>query len=42
MRWQDYIVVTADTLHGAPRSRGTRISVALVLDDLECTALAGA
>ncbi len=34
MRWQDYIVATADTLHGMPRFQGTRISVSIVLDNL--------
>ena len=34
MRWQDHIVSTPDTLHGAPRFRGTRIAVSLVLDNL--------
>lgn len=34
MRWQDHIVATPDTLHGSPRFRGTRIPVAVVLDNL--------
>ncbi|HXK39523.1 MAG TPA: DUF433 domain-containing protein [Candidatus Paceibacterota bacterium] len=34
MRWQDHIVSTADTLHGCPRFRGTRIAVSTVLDNL--------
>ena len=34
MRWQDHIVSTQDTLHGAPRFRGTRIPVSLVLENL--------
>ena len=34
MRWQDHIVSTPDTLHGAPRFRGTRIPVSVVLDNL--------
>jgi uncharacterized protein (DUF433 family) len=34
MRWQDHIVSTPDTLHGAPRFRGTRIPVSVVLDSL--------
>jgi uncharacterized protein (DUF433 family) len=34
MRWQDHIVATADTLHGWPRFRNTRIPVAVVLDNL--------
>ena len=34
MRWQEHIVATADTLHGWPRFRGTRIPVSLVLDNL--------
>ena len=34
MRWQDHIVSTPDTLHGAPRFRGTRIPVSIVLDNL--------
>lgn len=34
IRWSDYIVSTPDTLHGAPRFRGTRIPVSLVLDNL--------
>jgi uncharacterized protein (DUF433 family) len=34
MRWQDHIVPTADTLHGWPRFRNTRIPVAVVLDNL--------
>jgi uncharacterized protein (DUF433 family) len=34
MKWQDYIVATPDTLHGWPRFRGTRIPVAVVLDNL--------
>jgi uncharacterized protein (DUF433 family) len=34
MRWQDHIVATADTLHGWPRFRGTRIPVTVVLDNL--------
>ena len=34
MRWQDHIVSTPDTLHGAPRFRDTRIPVSIVLDNL--------
>lgn len=34
MRWTDYIVSTPDTVHGAPRFRGTRIPVSVVLDNL--------
>jgi uncharacterized protein (DUF433 family) len=34
MRWQDYIVADPDTLHGAPRFKGTRVPVSLVLDNL--------
>jgi uncharacterized protein (DUF433 family) len=34
MPWQDHIVATPDTLHGAPRFRGTRIPVSVVLDNL--------
>ena len=34
MHWQDYIVATADTLHGTPRFTGTRIPVSVVLDNL--------
>jgi len=34
MRWQDYIVVDPQTLHGAPRFKGTRIAVSLVLENL--------
>ena len=34
MRWQDHIVASADTLHGWPRFRGTRIPVSVVLDNL--------
>jgi uncharacterized protein (DUF433 family) len=34
MRWQDYIVATPETLHGWPRFKGTRIPVAVVLDNL--------
>jgi len=34
MRWQDHIVATPDTLHGAPRFRGTRIAVSIVLENL--------
>ena len=34
MRWQDHIVATADTLHGWPRFRDTRIPVSVVLDNL--------
>lgn len=34
MRWQEHIVATPDTLHGAPRFRGTRIPVSVVLDNL--------
>lgn len=34
MRWQDHIIATADTLHGAPRFKGTRIPVSVVLDNL--------
>jgi uncharacterized protein (DUF433 family) len=34
MHWQDHIVSTPDTLHGAPRFRGTRFPVSVVLDNL--------
>ena len=34
MHWQDHIVSTPETLHGAPRFRGTRIPVSVVLDNL--------
>lgn len=34
MRWQDQIVSTSDTLHGAPRFRDTLIPVSVVLDKL--------
>lgn len=34
MPWQDYIVSTPDTLHGATRFRGTRIPVSIVLENL--------
>jgi uncharacterized protein (DUF433 family) len=34
MRWQDHIVATPDTLHGAPRFRDTRIPVNVVLANL--------
>ena len=34
MRWQDHIVASPDTLHGAPRFKGTHIPVSLVLEDL--------
>ena len=34
MRWQDHIIATADTLHGWPRFRDTRIPVSVVLDNL--------
>jgi uncharacterized protein (DUF433 family) len=34
MPWQDHIVSTPDTLHGAPRFGGTRIPVSVVLDNL--------
>jgi uncharacterized protein (DUF433 family) len=34
MRWQDHIVATPDTLQGAPRFRGTRIPVSVVLGNL--------
>ncbi len=34
VRWQDHIVSTPDTLHGAPRFRNTRIPVSVVLDNL--------
>ncbi len=34
MRWQDHIVATPDTLHGAPRFRGTRIAVSIVIENL--------
>jgi uncharacterized protein (DUF433 family) len=34
MRWQDHIVASPDTLHGAPRFKGTPIPVSLVLEDL--------
>lgn len=34
MRWSDHIVSTPDTVHGAPRFRGTRIPVTVVLDNL--------
>lgn len=29
--WKDYIVSTADVLHGKPRIKGTRIPVSLIL-----------
>lgn len=31
VNWRDYIVSTADTLHGKPRIKGTRIPVSLIL-----------
>jgi uncharacterized protein (DUF433 family) len=31
VNWRDYIVSTADILHGKPRIKGTRISVSLIL-----------
>ncbi len=31
VRWRDYIVSTADVLHGKPRLKGTRVPVSLVL-----------
>lgn len=34
MRWQDHVVATADTLHGRPRFRNTRIPVSVVLANL--------
>ena len=34
MPWQDRIVSAPDTLHGATRFRGTRISVSIVLENL--------
>lgn len=34
MRWQDHVVATADTLHGWPRFRNTRIPVSVVLANL--------
>jgi uncharacterized protein (DUF433 family) len=34
VHWQDHIVSTPDTLHGAPRFCGTRIPVSVVLDNL--------
>lgn len=34
MHWQDHIVSTPDTLHGAPRFCGTRIPVSVTLDNL--------
>ena len=34
MRWQDHIVASPDALHGAPRFKGTRIPVSIVLGDL--------
>ncbi len=40
MRWQDHIVSTPDTLHGAPRFRGTRIPVSIVLENLAAGVLA--
>ena len=39
MRWHDHIVSTPDTLHGAPRFRGTRIPVSIVLDNLAAGAI---
>ena len=40
MRWQDHIVSTPDTLHGATRFRGTRIPVSIVLENLATGATA--
>lgn len=40
MNWQDHIVSTADTLHGTPRFRGTRVPVSVVLDNLAAGATA--
>lgn len=34
IRWSDFIVSTPDTVHGAPRFKGTRIPVSVVLDNL--------
>lgn len=34
VRWVDHIVATPDTVHGAPRFKGTRIPVSVVLDNL--------
>lgn len=34
IRWADHIVATPDTVHGAPRFKGTRIPVSVVLDNL--------
>lgn len=31
VNWRDYIVSTADVLHGKPRIKGTRIPVSLIL-----------
>ncbi len=40
MHWQDHIVSTPDTLHGAIRFRGTRIPVSIVLENLAAGATA--
>ena len=40
MRWQDHIVSTPDTLHGATRFRGTRILVSTLLENLAAGATA--
>ena len=40
MHWQDHIVSTPDTLHGATRFRGTRIPVSIVLENLAAGATA--
>jgi len=34
IKWSDYIVASPDTVHGAPRFKGTRIMVYIVLDNL--------
>jgi len=34
LQWTDHVVSTPDTLHGAPRFRGTRIPVSVVLENL--------
>lgn len=34
VNWSDFIVATPDTVHGAPRFKGTTIMVYVVLDNL--------